>query len=1013
MTNTQEQLLAINEEGSNIIVSAGAGSGKTAVLTQRVIRKILNGVDVNKLLILTFTNEAANEMKNRIRSSIIKEGLTDQLTLLDSAYITTFDSFALQIVKKYAYLLNISQNVGIIDSTIITIHKYKIIDKIFEDSYGNEAFDKLVDDFCEKNDENLKKEIINLSNTLDLQIDKDKFIETYFEKYGTEDFISKIITKYNLLIKEKISELIKIYEKLKTYLSDSSIKKLDDYFKCLINGVTYADYVSFSELKPPRILLSSEEGQTTRDELKQKITEIKELIRFKDEQAIRSSITKTYSHIELIFKIIKMIDNEVNQYKNKYEVYEFNDIAHMAIKIVKENSDIQAELKTYFNEIMIDEYQDTSDIQEEFINLISNNNVYMVGDIKQSIYRFRNANPYIFQKKYNDYNQLHGGIKIDLLKNFRSRKETLISINEIFNLIMDDEIGNANYQLEHNMIYGNETYDLEDTKTNNFLEIYNYSITDDLDYTKEEKELFIISEDIITKIKNKYQVFDKSTQKLRNIKFSDICIITDRKKYMDTYKKILEYHEIPSVLYIDFDLTNNNTIMILKNLILLVNNVNTKNYDEKLRYLFTSVARSFIFEYPDQVIYKRLTDKTIFDDEIIAKCRLINMDQPLQGVINDILNEFSIYDKLTKLHSIDEEIVRISNLLDIANSLSNLNYNLEEFVDYLDEVTKRDLPIKYSVNENISDAVKIMNIHKSKGLEFPLCYFAGMHNKFTIKELNSKILYNDSLGIVLPSFDEDNNQVKTILKDLYVNAYYKEEISEKIRLFYVALTRCREKMIIVTSLNENCEKYNCLVPRDVRIKYRSFLDILNSIQGIDKYITTKKAKYTHAYRMIKMKDIPNHSDIEKINKKTIPLNYQISNLKHFSKETSQIFDKETIKLMEYGTKIHESLEYIDFFETNNEIVNKLFEKFEKDYQMIYREYEFKYFEDGNEYHGVIDLMIEYTDWIAIIDYKLKKIEDKNYLKQLAGYRNYIESISQKKVKTYLYSIIDKSIKEII
>lgn len=1013
MANTQEQLLAINKEGSNIIVSAGAGSGKTAVLTQRVIRKILNGVDVNKLLILTFTNEAANEMKSRIRVSIIKERLNDQLILLDSAYITTFDSFALQIVKKYAYLLNVSQNINIVDSTIITIYKYKVIEKIFEDSYGNPDFDKLINNFCEKNDENLKKEIMNLSNTLDLQIDKDKFIENYFNTYGTDEHISKMILKYNILIKEKISELIKIYDKLKPYLTTNLIQKLDAYFKCLIDGKSYLEYVSFSDLKIPRILISSDEGKLIREELKQKVSEIKELLRFKDEQSIRNSITETYSNIKIILEIIKTIDSEVKQYKDKYEVYEFNDIAHMAIKIVKENRDIQEELKHYFNEIMIDEYQDTSDLQEEFINLISHNNLYMVGDIKQSIYRFRNANPYIFQKKYNNYSHSSGGIKIDLLKNFRSRNETLISINEIFNLIMDDEIGNANYRVEHNMIYGNTAYDLEDTKANNFLEIYNYSLEENLDYTPEEKELFIISEDIIKKIKNNYQVFDKSTGKLRNIKFSDICIITDRKNYMDTYKKILEYHEIPSVLYIDFDLTNSNSIIIIKNLISLVNKVKTKKYDDKFRYFFTSVARSFIFEYTDEEIYKRLTEQTIFDDEIITKCRLINIEQPLVKIINDILEEFSIYDKSTKLHSINEEIIRISNLLDIANNLSTLNYGLEEFTDYLEEVIKKELPIKYSVSSNISDAVKIMNIHKSKGLEFPLCYFTGMQNKFTIQELNNKILYSNQLGIILPTIDEENNKMKTILKDLYTNDYYKEEISEKIRLFYVALTRCREKMIIVTSLDENCEKYNHLVPSDVRIQYRSFLDILNSLDGIDKYISKKEAKYSHDYKSIKIKEIPDNNQIEKINKKTISLNYQAINQQHFSKETENILDKDTIKLMEYGTKVHESLEYIDFNKADNEIINYIFDTFPKNYKMLYHEYEFKYFKDGIEFHGIIDLMIEYADWIAIIDYKLKTIEDKNYRKQLAGYRSYIQDISKKKVKTYLYSIIDKKLKEIV
>ena len=179
LANTKEQQQAIDMEGTNIIVSAGAGSGKTAVLTQRVIRKITDGVDVDRLLVLTFTNEAAAEMKKRIRDAIIKNKLDKQLGLLDSAYITTFDSFALSLVKKYAYLLDAKQNIKIIDSNVMMIYKYRVMDKIFEEMYGDSKFEKLIQDFCLKDDKSLKDDIINLANKLDLQIDKEKFIETY------------------------------------------------------------------------------------------------------------------------------------------------------------------------------------------------------------------------------------------------------------------------------------------------------------------------------------------------------------------------------------------------------------------------------------------------------------------------------------------------------------------------------------------------------------------------------------------------------------------------------------------------------------------------------------------------------------------------------------------------------------------------------------------------------------------------------------------------------------------
>ena len=876
MAFTEEQVRAINEEGCNIIVSAGAGSGKTAVLTERVIRKLKQGIDVDKLLVLTFTNEAANEMKSRIRENIIKNKLTRQLDLIDSAYITTFDSFALSLVKKYHYLLNISKDVKIIDSSIITIKKYKILDELFEKKYGTKSFDNLINDFCTKDDINIKEFIINLSNKLDLLIDKESYLDNYLQDNYNDKYINDLLLEYTNLIKKKILELSNLYDSFTSYCSDSLISKLDIWFK----------------------------------------------------------------------------------------------------------------------------------------PLFENNNVYMVGDIKQSIYRFRNANPYIFQKKYDLYQNNKGGIKIDLIKNFRSREETLININEIFNLIMDNEIGNANYIESHNMKYGNKSYNLEDTKHNNYMDIYNYEMSEDDKYTKEEKELFIISEDIKEKIKNKYQVFDKKTSKLRDLTYSDICIITDRNKHLGTYKKILEYHEIPSVIYMDEELTSDTTILVIKNLINLVLLVNQNIYNDKFRYLFTSVSRSFIFNYDDNQIYHLIKDKTIYKDKIIELCKEIDINEPIQDIINNIINKFDIYNKLTSLSDIEKNIVRISNLIDIASNLSILGYDLEEFINYLDDTIKMGLSVKYSQNTSNGNAVKIMNIHKSKGLEFSLCYFTGMHNKFTIKEINSKNLISDKYGIILPYIKENELQ-NTILKDLYVNNYYIEEKSEKIRLFYVALTRAREKMIILTNLDDNKESYNHLVPYETRLKYRSFKDILDSIDVIKKYIINKTANYTHDYKKLNIKTIEkSNNNNNKILNKTININYEKVENKQYSKKQNKVIDKSIIKNMEYGTNIHEIFEYADFKNPENNYVINFLKLIDNNFINIYHEYEFTYKINNETYNGIIDLMLEYADHIYIIDYKLKDINDESYIKQLNGYKNYIKTITSKNVQTFLYSILDNKLMEV-
>ena len=1010
MAFTNEQLQAINTEGTNIIVSAGAGSGKTAVLTERVIRKLKDGIDIDKLLILTFTNEAANEMKNRIRKAITINKLDRQLDLINSSYITTFDSFALSLVKKYHYILNIPKDIKITDSGIITLYKYKVIDKLFEDMYGTPLFDKMINDHCIKDDTLFKKFIIEVSNKLDLLTNKDEYLENYLYNFYNDKYLEDLVIRYNKLIRDKIDEIRNTYEELTSYCTDSLISKLDGYFKPLFDGSKYSDYVLFRDIPAVRLVGVSEEGITLKDNLKELISEVKEILRFDSTDDIINGIKETKDYMALITDIIRKLDNYVFAYKDKYNIYEFDDISHMALTLVRDNISIREEIKESFNEIMIDEYQDTSDIQEEFISYITNNNVYMVGDIKQSIYRFRNANPYIFQDKYYKYDRLDGGIKIDLLKNFRSRSETINNINEIFDLIMDDDIGNANYRLSHNMIYGNTLYDNEDSGHDNNMEVWTYKMDEDDKYTREEKELFIIAEDIKNKIDNKYQVFDKESGKLRDITYTDICIITDRNKYLEDYKKILEYDHIPSVLYIDYELTDNMVILAIRNLINLVDHVNNDIYDDKFRYLWTSVARSFIFSYDDNKIYKLLTNKKLYDDDIVKLCKEININNSIPVIINEILDKFEIYDRLVNVANINDNIIRISNLIDIANNLNDLGYSLDNFIDYLMDMEELGLSVKYSLNTKDNNAVKIMNIHKSKGLEFSLCYFTGMHNKFTIRDISSKYLVTNKYGIILP-YIKDNELCNTILRDLYTEDFYLEEISEKIRLLYVALTRCREKMIILANLDD-VTGYDNLVPNSVRIKYRSFLDILKSINVISKYMVKKEAKYTKDYKKLSIKAIDLLKSNDIIKQHELDIKYEIIDNKRFSKGNTYLLSSEEIKKMEYGIKVHESFEYDDFKNPSNNSVIKLLKLIDNNFTRVYHEYEFNYSDKTGNYYGIIDLMIEYDNVIYIIDYKLKNILDDAYNKQLEGYKNYIKSITDKEVKTFLYSVIDNTLKEV-
>ena len=476
---TKEQSQAINDRGHNIIVSAGAGSGKTAVLSERVITNLKRGMHINEMLLLTFTKAASGEMRERIRKKIKKEeSLKEELDLIDTAYITTFDSFALSIVKKYHYLLNLSKDIKIIDNETITLKKIELLNNIIDSYYEKEDKDfiDLINTFCIKDDEEIRKSILDISNKLDMLSNKEKYLDLYIDKYYNELFIDENVTKYINLIKEKVLEIKNELNNLSYYVDNKYYDKINESLYNLLNTNTYEEIKQNLNIKLPILKTDYNEAKIIKENISNLIKEIKSLTTYENETELKQSIIKTKPYVQAIINIIKDFTKEVKKYKKEYNIYEFTDISIMAINIVKNNEEIKEELKNHFKEIMIDEYQDTSDLQEEFISLIENNNVYMVGDIKQSIYRFRNANPIIFKTKYDKYTKHIDGEKIDLNKNFRSRQEVLENINLIFNMIMDDEIGGADYIKQHQMIFGNNTYNNEGkTEQNNNFEIYKYS----------------------------------------------------------------------------------------------------------------------------------------------------------------------------------------------------------------------------------------------------------------------------------------------------------------------------------------------------------------------------------------------------------------------------------------------------------------------------------------------------------------------------------------------------------
>jgi len=1014
-TTNQEE--AITRTGSNIIVSAGAGSGKTAVLTERTIRKLLNGGNINRLLILTFTNAAAGEMKERIRKAIKKANLKEQLEYIDSAYITTFDSFALSLVKKYHTTLGLSPNISIMDNSIEILKTNEIIDNIFESMYGDINFNKLINDFCIKSHDNIKEVVKEMSKKLDLLPEKKEYLENYVDTHFNDEFIDNQINKYLGIVIEIKNSINDPYKELISRVDNKFIETFN--IDNLLNSNTYDEIKTNINLvgSPRKNKNCEEDFKIYKDEITNIIKRLKDLTRFESVEEMKESLLSTKPYIIAISNIINKFDLEFNKYKKENDLYTFSDIALMAIKILKENNDIREELKSSFDEIMVDEYQDTSDIQEEFINLIANNNVYMVGDIKQSIYRFRHANPYIFRNKYEEFSKGNGGIKIDLLKNFRSRSEVLNNINLIFNLIMDNEVGDAEYKESHQMNFGNINY-IEGCKTdqNNHMEVLTYNPKEIEDFSNDEIEAFTVAYDIKERIKNKYLVVDKETNALRECRYGDFAIIMDRGTSFDLYKKIFEYVGVPITQIKNEKLTLGDDLIVLKNLINLIVKINLNELDGEFKYYFTSISRSYLFKTTDEEIFDILKSNTFYKSELYKKCKNINIFELSNlDLLNKIIEEFNYYEKLITIGNIKESMIKIDYLKDLSISLSNIWYTPIDFAKYLSDMIDVDA-IEYSLNSNNSDSVKILNIHKSKGLEYSICYFTGLSKRSNDEDKKAKFIVDSNYNIITPYVE--NGIKQTILKDLLLSIENKENISEKIRLFYVALTRAREKFIIVCPLDKDSEGYETLVPTSIRLNYNRISDMLESIMPVllpyTRDIDFNKVILTRDFEKIKSYNYKNKIKRvgTKIKKVSNNITYEELNESRFSKVTNKLISVDEYNNMKEGTKLHYIFETEDFKTSNNPYIIKFIKYIDLNYLNCFKEYEFIYEEENEIKHGFIDLMLEYSDHIDIIDYKMKNIADENYLKQLNGYKNYIQSISEKSVNIYLYSILDNTLQKL-
>ncbi len=833
----QAEALDPNIINKNVLISAGAGSGKTAVLTEKVFNLITkDNVNIDELLVLTFTDAASFGMKEKIikRTRGEKPELADKLY---SAHIQTFDSFTSFLVKKYSDRLNINPNFKIIDESIITAKKEEFIDEILKKRYL--AQDPILIEtlklLCFKTDRNLRDFIKKLDNFLSGLSTKDynEFLDNY-DKFLEPDYIS---SKYVGVLNDIYNEILKLgnYFFLGNFEIDDNAKEGFDATVNILNNIKNAKengwdnfYNYIIEIKSPftrgtnKYRKMSAATQIAYDKLMDFLeTKQGDFLKYPSPSEEVSRILRNKDVYHFLLDIYKELKVKTDEYKFVSSSYTFQDISLITLKLISDPKykDIQEEISNTFKYCLVDEYQDTNDIQEEFLNFINKKaKLFVVGDIKQSIYKFRNANPILFKERKLKYNEdLKENKVIDMNTNYRSLKKVLDDSNTFFEKNMSVEKGDVEFNDDEKLHYDMDSnlYDESQLiKGNDYgLNVLSGYITQkDAKFhtgSTAYEEVLIIINDILDKINNKYQVLDKNKDgKLifRDCNFGDFAILCKRKSTFGLYKDLFAKYNIPLNIVFNENVRDINSVITLESLINFY--LDVKNPDPKirnpkrLRFDFTSIARSYLFGMDDESIFNILSDTSndlLKESPIYLKMNdfvKIHKNESISEVFNALINEFNVFSKLNEIGEIDNNLNKIEYIYTMIKSLEDGGKTIEDFGKLLESFNAHKIELKGNNLVRNEESVELTTIHASKGLEYKIVYLSCVDSNFKYHEDSSSNFITKEYGILL---DEHKlNAYKTsFFKKMFTEKDKKDDYSEYIRLIYVALTRAKENLYFV------------------------------------------------------------------------------------------------------------------------------------------------------------------------------------------------------------------------
>ena len=851
---TDAQQNAIDARNSNILVSAAAGSGKTAVLVERVIKLICDetiGAGIDKLLIVTFTNAAAAEMKNRISKAlyeIIKKepnniNAINQLALIPSAKICTIDSFCINLVRENFFKLDISQDFSILDNSEQLLIEDNAVNEIIEEHYKSEntEFKALVELLsAAKNDNDLIKVIKKISQYISAQAFPFDWLSSVCELYNPDipideselkDYVYSEVEYCVSYIKGVIDDcLISIdmaddmYDKYSALLEGDLelIQMLEDKLSYPWDEMKSAlDLLSFSNM--PRASkdyrgLAKQLVSDRRKQYKDIITELKKLMLITSDE-FKKDNEYLYPKLRYLCNIVFEYNEKMLQMKKEMNAYSFSDIEHFAIDLLFKiedgeivRTDLAAEYEKSFYEILVDEYQDTNSAQDSLFKMLSNGkNRFMVGDIKQSIYRFRLAMPGIFNNKKETYTPYEEGSlstsqKIILDKNFRSRKGICDYTNFVFSNLMSKRIGELEYTEEEYLNCGAE-YKETDVPSARLCVVETPDGEDATEYEARQ-----IAKLILDKIKAGELI--KDGDDYRKIRFSDFAVLLRyTKNRIDTYAKVFSEYSIPVVANNKTNLFDNNEVSILISLLRVIDN---PSRDVPLLATLMSVFYGFSADDIAKVrvgrknenLYTSIcSDRETFGSfiEDIDTYRKLASSMSVESFLRELIGKTSYLSLISAMGNAQQRKLNVLKLLELAHSFDKgENVGITAFMRYIDTVIASDFSVESaSLVHGKENCVSIMSVHQSKGLEFPICIFASTSHKYNNGDLSDLVLMNFEKGIGLKIDDEEQLiRYNSLQYNCIQNMNACAAISENLRLLYVAITRAKEQFISYVSMKD-------------------------------------------------------------------------------------------------------------------------------------------------------------------------------------------------------------------